>query len=110
MGTIIGRALVVSSQLDAIFRAHTEARRILGDRVTEMTCDGFNGERSFAVVPSGSKLGWPEARDHGAKCDRFRAVLESMRYDDGSHPLDWVEVRYGECHAEILSTHRAQKD
>jgi hypothetical protein len=109
MGFIRHHALIVTSwNADAIVLAHTEALRICQNERTwdqlapvhtiplsGITPPGINGYRSFCLYPDGSKEGWPES-DIG---DRVRAKLIAFmltqRHEDGSGPLDWVEVSFG---------------
>jgi len=51
---------------------------------------------SFAVFPDGSKEGWPESNEGDTKREMFRAYLNRQRWRDGSSPLDWAEVQYGD--------------
>ena len=88
-------------------KAHDVAVRVFEDttaRVSPVTSDGTNGTRSFFIAPDGSKEGW-DASDAGdqARTD-FIIWLEGQRYADGSTPLAWVEVQYGDddCETEIV--------
>jgi len=66
----------------------------------------INGYRSFLVPPDGSKEGWPESDKGDAARAAFREYLDVIRYEDGSSPLDWIEVAFGECDREgrIIAT------
>lgn len=51
---------------------------------------------SFCIFTDGSKEGWGESDRGDAQRAEFIAYLDSMRYEDGSSPLSWVEVQYGD--------------
>ena len=55
-----------------------------------------NNYRSFAIVPDGSKEGWPESDEGDEGRDRFIEWLDTQRYDDGSPRQRWVEVQFGD--------------
>lgn len=79
--------------------AHHWARSAFGlGRVTELHAGvgGLNGIESFVVMPSGSKEGWDEALEHAELIDHFIEWLEGLRYEDGSAPVQWLEVEYGD--------------
>lgn len=63
--------------------------------VSPIVASPVNGYRSFCVFPDGSKEGWLDSKSGDAIRDRLIALLRSTLYDNGSGPLDWVEVRYG---------------
>ena len=75
--------------------AHREAIRI-GLRPTPVTDPVTNGYRTFFVPPDGSKEGWEESEAGDSRRDEFVEWLEKQTYDDGSTPLDWAEVQYGD--------------
>lgn len=55
-----------------------------------------NSYLSFFVAPDGSKEGRPESEHGDAKRELFIKWLNDYRYSDGSTPLDWAEVQYGD--------------
>lgn len=103
MGTIYHNAIIVTGWDldDRIERAHAEAKR-LGMRVSEIVWGTTNGYQTFMVAPDGSKEWWEESDRHDGLREQFRAYLDAME----PYPLDWVEVRYGECPAQAIYTTR----
>ena len=77
--------------------ARLKASKIFGDEhVSELIETHLNNIMSFFISPDGSNEGW-EASDKGDdNRDAFIEWLESLRYDDGSSPLAWAEVQYGD--------------
>jgi hypothetical protein len=80
--------------------AHNKAYDIFAQHgftqlVSEIVDGVSNGEQSFLVAWDGSKEGW-ESSDRGDEArSEFVAWLREQAYEDGSSPLDWVEVQYG---------------
>lgn len=102
MGYMRHHAVLVSGSYDDhLERAHEEAIAIFGFHdlaglVSPVIAGASNGERSFFVAPDGSKEGWGTS-DAGDEARRnFCAYLARQAYDDGSSPLSWVEVVYGD--------------
>ena len=96
MGYIRHHAIVVTDHSHGEFiEAARDAATRFGLSVSDIVMSPNNRYRSFLVAPDGSKEGWEESD----KADTARASLiswlEDQRYDDGSSPLDWVEVRFG---------------
>ena len=48
------------------------------------------------VAPDGSKEGWAESDAGDRARDLIVQVLKSYSYKDGSSPLKWVEVMFGD--------------
>lgn len=78
-------------------RLHAEA---LGLVVSPVVESPWNGYTSFAVFPDGSKEGWEPSDEHDAARSSFATWLHRQRYSDGSTPLDWIEVQYGDDNGE----------
>jgi hypothetical protein len=78
--------------------AHSKAVELFGDiaAVTEVTPTTMNNYRSFLVAPDGSKEGWDLSDSGDAARDAFVTWLREQAYDDGSSPLDWVEVQFAD--------------
>lgn len=76
-----------------IEEAHRVAVEICAN-VSPLTGSMINGYRSFLVAPDGSKEGWAESDQGDGERAKFIEWLESQRYEDGSSPYDWVEVRF----------------
>lgn len=73
-----------------------EAATAHGCAVSPIVKSPTNGYRSFLVATDGSKEGWPESDTGDERRAAFLAWLETTRYEDGSCPLRWVEVQYGD--------------
>ena len=104
MGYMRHNAIIVSGshyegqrpiEESAIGKAHAEATRLF-KWVSPLSPGGPNGGRSFLVPPDDSKEGWPESDQGDERRLEFVKFLRSQEYDDGSSPLDWVEVQYGD--------------
>jgi hypothetical protein len=61
-----------------------------------------NNKTSVILAPDGSKKRWPEAEEGEALRNKFIELLRTFDYDDGSSPLDWVEVGYGDFGQKVL--------
>jgi hypothetical protein len=67
-----------------------------------------NNERSFYIAWDGSKEGWDESDRGDEARAEFVAWLRAQAYEDGSSPLDWVELQYGGDDGEVVAlAHRA---
>lgn len=102
MGYMRHHAIIVTSSLpdremgaDYIDLAHAKAVE-LGMSVTSVTDEVTNGYRSFLIAPDGSKEGWGESDAGDSRRAAMIEYLDSQRYDDGSSPLDWVVVQFGD--------------
>lgn len=97
MGYIRNHVIVVTDHGhgDCIQVAH-EFAMSLGGSVTEITDETTNGVQSFALMPDGSKEGWDESQEGDTRRDRLVTFLRTLCYEDGSSPLSWVEVQFGD--------------
>lgn len=95
MGYIRHHAIVVTSwNAGLLSAAHAEAERLC--KTTTPIVEGTaNQQTSFAVLPDGSKEGWPESDNGDASRDSLVEWIEAQCYDDGSSSaLSWVEVEF----------------
>ena len=107
MGYIRHNAIVVTSwKREAVEAAVAEARRI-GLEVIGPSAEVINGYSSALICPDGSKEGWWDSSEGDEKRAMFREWTETLRHEDGSSPLEWCEVAYGNddrnatvCHGE----------
>jgi hypothetical protein len=113
MGYLRPTAIIVGASYgDHIERAHEKAlsifdQRGFGQLVSEIVDGVTNHERSFLVAWDGSKEGWDDS-DTGDACRaEFVAWLYEQAYDDGSSPLDWVELQYGGDDREVSAIHHS---
>jgi hypothetical protein len=99
MGHVRNHAIVIESwDRELLLKAHYMAQTLFGAFVTEITPAGVNGTHSFGafiVPPDGSKEGWQESKDGDARRQQLKDWLRKQAFDDGSSPLDWVEMRFG---------------
>src|SRR5262245_1582447 len=102
MGYIRHHAIVVTGSYDSWpATAHAEARRVFGPLdVSDLSVPLVNGYQTFCVWPDGSKEGWDESDAGNDKRGTFIGWLRAQAYEDGSSPLDWVEVQYGDDNLE----------
>lgn len=96
MGYICRHTIAVTGTYgDYIDRAHKFAKST-GAHVTPIFTAPVNSERTFFVVPDGSKEFWPESDKGNQQRKEIVEYLKLTAYEDGSSPLAWVEVAYGD--------------
>ena len=100
MGLIQHHAIVVSGDEKDVSPVHALAVA-LGACVSPVSPLTVNSTVSFCVFPDGSKEGWEDSEKGDKARDALIAHLESLRYEDGSSDLDWVEVAFGELGAYV---------
>ncbi len=83
----------------SIKAVHEKAKSIF-KWVSPLSPGLMNGFISFFVPPDGSKEGWSESDEGNAEREKFIQYLESIAYEDGSSPVDWVEVQFGDDELE----------
>lgn len=77
--------------------AYDQALELFGEQqVTPVLHAPVNQWFTFFVGPDGSKEGWADSDEGDKKREAFIACLRSLRWEDGSSPLDWAEVQYGD--------------
>lgn len=95
MGYVRHNAMVItSSDSRAIETVETEAK-LIGLTVVGPGESELNGYRTILIAPDGSKEGWTDSDDGDTRRDQLRKFMSSMRYSDGSSPLEWFEAQYG---------------
>jgi hypothetical protein len=106
MGYIRHDAIVVTSWKSEAIEAAAKEATELGCTVIGPSDGVMNGYRTLLVCPDGSNEGWDNSEAGDERRERFRAYLTAQRYDDGSSPLEWVELSYGsdDAKAEITFT------
>lgn len=69
----------------------------LGD---QMLCNviklPLNGKYCLVSYPCGSKDGWEDDEYYTDLRTKFIEFFSSFNYEDGSSPIQWVEVSFGE--------------
>lgn len=61
-----------------------------------------NGKITIILASCGSKKGWQEDKIHEDLRTNFINLLLTFDYEDGSGPINWVEVGYGEYGQKVL--------
>lgn len=96
MGYMRHHAIVVTGDYgDYIENAHSKAAELFFN-VSGILESPVNGYKSFFIPPDGSKEGWAQSDDGDKDREEFVNYLNSLRYEDGSSPLDWAELFYGD--------------
>lgn len=88
--------VVTGSYGDYLRQAREKAVALFGRKVSSIVPADVNLDDSFFIGPDGSEEGWPASAAGDAAREEFRAWLRSLEFIDGSSPLSWVEVRYGD--------------
>lgn len=102
MGYMRHHAIVVTSWDEKLAnKAHKKAVKLF-PIVSEITKTAINGYRSFLVPPDGSKEGWEDSDRGDAARKKFNEYLESLRYEDGSTSIAWIEVQFADDNNETL--------
>lgn len=100
MGYMRHNAIVVTSyQHELLEQAHAVAVG-LGMSVSVITSEVTNGYRSFLVAPDGSKEGWYQSDIGDEQRAKLAAWLTGQAYEDGSTPIEWVEVQFADDYLE----------
>ena len=110
MGYMRHHAIIVTSYDEAsITEAHKHATAC-GMCVSPVSDSVVNDYQSFAVFPDGSKEGWSDS-DHGDTArEIFIKWMDSQRFSDGSGPLSWAEVQYGDDNRKTKVTAHSDED
>lgn len=98
MGYERHHALIITSWCEKhIKAAHDKAQRTFEKcPVSDVTEGVTNDYRSFAVFPDGSKEGWATSDEGDRGRDEYIAWLRTQEYEDGSSPLSWALVQFGD--------------
>lgn len=95
MSAITHHAIIVTSWRHELLTALVAHAINLGATVVGPGAEVTNGYKTVVVVPDGSKTGWEDDVLGNEAREAIRYWLNEQRYDDGSSPLEWVEVAYG---------------
>lgn len=95
MGHVCHNAIVVTSFQDETIKAARAKAVELGCPATEIVRSNVNAYYTFLIAPDGSKEGWADSEEGDRRRSEFRDWTRSVRYEDDSSPLEWVEVSYG---------------
>jgi hypothetical protein len=90
-------SIIVTGYGDSIVKARNEALEIFKElQVSPLIKSIINNYLTLFVAPDGSKEDWEESEQGDIQRKLFVDWLNSQKYEDGSGPLDWVEVQYGD--------------
>lgn len=110
MGHVVHHAIVITSWDEKPLMQVYQTCANVGAQVTEIVRSRMNGYSTFVVTPDGSKSGWDEDAVGDAQREAIIAVCRKQRYEDGSSPLEWVEVSYGNDDNEAQVVHHEWDD
>lgn len=97
MGFIRHKAMIVTGGGERLKKAHKKAKAIFKknkvetSNITEIINSGMNGYESFAILPDGSKEGWPDSN----LADKCRNELKEWLKNNQEGWNEWVEVSFG---------------
>lgn len=107
MGYTLHEAIIVTSWDSAAIVEARAAADALGLPVSDIVNAPLNGFRSFAVLPDGSKEGWDDANDYESRRAALIARLRVIAaYSDGSSPIDFCCVQWGEDEVSTAKSRR----
>ena len=95
-------SIVTTGDYDDALKKAREVAAGIFPWVSPVSPKAISGYRSFFIPPDGSKEGWGESDAGDEQRDRFVAYMLSTRYTDGSGPLDWAEIQYGDGDRKTL--------
>lgn len=96
MGYICRHTIAVTGTYGNYIEGAHDFAKSVGATVTPIIDAPVNNERTFFVVPDGSKEFWPQSDEGDKQRKLILEYLKRLDYDDGSNPLAWVEVVYGD--------------
>lgn len=112
MGHTCHHAIVLTStDRGVLLEAYEKACELFGHPfVTSVTAEAINHTQSFMIPPDGSNEGWRESEAGDVRRETFRQYLRSLAYEDGSTPIDWVEVQFGDDYLDTRVTDDSDHD
>ena len=97
MGHIKHHGIAVTSSINELIKeAHTKAKSIFNERVSNLLNSETNDYKSFFIAPDGSKEGWDESNKGNEQRAAFVKWVNSKKYEDGSNSISFCEFFYGE--------------
>lgn len=110
MGYIRHHAILVTSWNKKHLQKARDFAKKIKMTLTEITESPTKSYVSFAVMPDGSKEGWGGSEIGDTQRREFIKWLDSYRYEDGSSPLSWAEVQYGDDEGQNrITAHEREK-
>lgn len=113
MGYQRHHTIVVSGKLylPELEPARVKAVEVFGPaRVTEIVKSPINGWGTFYVGPDGSNEGWPTSESGDMERAQFLAYLKTLEFEDGTNPLVWAEMLYGDDQALDQVTRSSERE
>jgi hypothetical protein len=102
MGYIRHHAIIATSYDDKIItKVHARACELFVN-IGDIIKSPVNGYCSVFIPPDGSKEGWIASKNGEISRRELIQFMEEFRYDDGSMPITWVYVQYGDENRETL--------
>lgn len=95
MGYIRHNAIICTSWNSTVIELAASKAKELGLPVSDVVKSPVNRIHSCLIAPDGSKEGWGNSGAGDDAREKFRQWTKSLRYEDDSSPLCWVEVAYG---------------
>lgn len=89
-------AVIVTTYKRVLIDAARDKAIELGFAVTDIVASQINEWYTFLIAPDGSKEGWDDAVDASLSRARWVYWARDQAYEDGSTPLQWAVVHYGE--------------
>lgn len=112
MGYMRHHAIICTSCLPGYLE---EARRVAceifnGNLVTEMVRGMTNNYHSFCVMPDGSKENWETSNEYDGRRAAFIERLRDQYFADGSAPVVWAEVQFGDDDLKTMCLRSSDHD
>ena len=96
MGYMRHHAIIVTSWDELKIKIAHEVAQVFFPNITDIVKSELNGYQSFLVPPDGSKEGWEESNTGDKRRNEYIYWLNKQKHEDGSSPLGWTEVQYGD--------------
>ncbi|MGF1957357.1 hypothetical protein [Enterococcus casseliflavus] len=88
-------------------QVYKKAQDLFGNLVSNIIISPCNGYKTFFIATSGSKHGWEEQIIHKSKRQVLEDYIDSLRYEDDSNSILFVDVSYDENHrVEVERTNK----
>ena len=110
MGYIRHNAIILTTWDDKTAEAVAAKCTSLALAFTGPHESAVNGYRTVVVLPDGSKEGWEQSDAGDLRRGELRRWTKTLRYEDDSSPLAWVEVAYGSDDREAVVEAHAWED
>lgn len=110
MGSVTHTGMFVTSfDSERASAIYAMAKDLFPKTISALMESPVNGYSSFAVMPCGSKVGWPEAEEHDKNLEVLVNYIRMYDYEDGSSPIEFKKVEYGAEISYNEKQHEAEK-